>query len=68
MTVAGSLGAFVIMSWLLHHWAVTRTAYVTVIVPVIALVLGNLVRHEPLTPANLAGAALVLVGLLVGMR
>lgn len=68
LTVAGSLGAFVVMSWLLHHWAVTRTAYVTVIVPVIALVLGNLVRHEPLTPANLAGAALVLVGLLVGMR
>jgi O-acetylserine/cysteine efflux transporter len=68
LTVAGSLGAFVIMSWLLHHWPVTRTAYVTVIVPVIALVLGSLVRHEPLTPVNLAGAALVLVGLLVGMH
>jgi drug/metabolite transporter (DMT)-like permease len=68
LTVAGSLGAFVIMAWLLHHWPVTRTAYVTVIVPVIALILGGLVRHEPLTPVNLAGAALVLVGLLVGMR
>jgi probable blue pigment (indigoidine) exporter len=68
LTVAGSLGAFVIMSWLLHHWPVTRTAYVTVIVPVIALGLGALVRHERLTALNLGGAALVLAGLVIGMR
>jgi drug/metabolite transporter (DMT)-like permease len=68
LTIAGSLGAFVIMSWLLHHWPVTRTAYVTVIVPVIALGLGRLIRHEALTPLNLTGAALVLVGLVIGMR
>ena len=68
LTVAGSLGAFVIMSWLLHHWPVTRTAYVTVIVPVIALGLGSLIRAEPLTPLNLLGAALVLLGLVIGMR
>ena len=68
LTVAGSLGAYVIMSWLVNRWSVTRTAYVTVIVPVIALALGALVRHERLAPANVAGAALVLAGLLVGMR
>ena len=68
LTVAGSLGAYVLMSWLLNHWSVTRTAYVTVIVPVIALALGALVRHERLAPANLGGAALVLAGLLIGMR
>ncbi len=68
LTVAGSLGAYVLMSWLLNHWSVTRTAYVTVIVPVIALALGAVVRHERLAPANLGGAALVLAGLLIGMR
>jgi drug/metabolite transporter (DMT)-like permease len=68
LTVGGSLGAYVLMSWLLTHWSVTRTAYVTVIVPVIALALGALVRHERLVPANLGGAALVLAGLLIGMR
>jgi drug/metabolite transporter (DMT)-like permease len=68
LTVAGSLGAYVIMSWLVNHWSVTRTAYVTVIVPVIALALGALVRHERLAPTSLGGAALVLAGLLVGMR
>ncbi|HXI56880.1 MAG TPA: EamA family transporter [Polyangia bacterium] len=68
LTVAGSLGAFVIMSWLVNRWSVTRTSYVTVIVPVIALGLGSVVRHEALTMESLAGTALVLVGLLVGMR
>jgi drug/metabolite transporter (DMT)-like permease len=68
LAVAGSLGAYVIMSWLVHRWSVTRTAYVTVIVPIVALALGALVRHERLTASSFAGAALVLGGLLVGMR
>jgi drug/metabolite transporter (DMT)-like permease len=68
LTVAGSLGAFVIMSWLVNRWPVTRVSYVTVIVPVLALALGRAVRHEPLTALSLAGAALVLAGLLIGMR
>jgi len=68
LTIGGSLGAYVLMSWLINHWSVTRTAYVTVIVPVIALALGAILRHERLTPVSLAGAALVLAGLLVGMR
>ncbi|HEY8926687.1 MAG TPA: hypothetical protein VIU64_20025, partial [Polyangia bacterium] len=49
------------------HWPVTRTAYVSVIVPVIALGLGIAVRGERLTAVSLAGAALVLVGLITGM-
>jgi drug/metabolite transporter (DMT)-like permease len=68
LTVAGSLGAYVLMSWLVNHWPVTRTAYVTVIVPVIALALGRVARHERLTAASFEGTALVLAGLLVGMR
>lgn len=68
LTIAGSLGAYVIMSWLVHAWPVTRTSYVTVIVPVIALALGALVRHERLGPSTVLGAGLVLVGLLIGMR
>jgi drug/metabolite transporter (DMT)-like permease len=39
-----------------------------VIVPVIALGLGAIVRHEPLATASLGGAALILAGLVVGMR
>jgi len=68
LTIAGSLGAYVIMSWLVNRWSVTRTAYVTVVVPVIALGLGSLVRHETLTRLSFAGTALVFVGLFLGMR
>jgi drug/metabolite transporter (DMT)-like permease len=68
LTIAGSLGAFVLMSWLVNHWPVTRISYGTVIVPVIALVLGSAVRREPLTLFGLAGTALVLAGVLAGMR
>lgn len=68
LTIAGSLGAFVIMSWLVHRWVVSRTSYVTVIVPVVALALGNLFRRERLTVFNLVGSVLVLTGLVIGMR
>jgi drug/metabolite transporter (DMT)-like permease len=68
LTIGGSVGAYVIMAWLVGRWSVSRTAYVTVIVPVIALALGAVVRHEPLVPASLGGAALILAGLVLGMR
>jgi drug/metabolite transporter (DMT)-like permease len=68
LTVAGSLGAYVIMAWLVNHWSVTRTAYITVVVPVIALALGSVARHERLTAASFGGAGLVLAGLVIGMR
>jgi drug/metabolite transporter (DMT)-like permease len=68
LTIAGSLGAFVIMSWLVHHWTVTRASYVSVVVPMLALGLGALVHHERLTLVHLAGAALVIAGLVIGMR
>ncbi len=68
LTVAGSMGAFVIFSWLVQHWPVSRSAYVGVIVPMLALALGSLVHHERLTAANLAGSALIIVGVVFGMR
>jgi len=63
LTLAGSVGAFVLMTWLLHHWPVTRVAFISVVTPIVAMLLGALVRHEPLTLASLGGSALVLAGL-----
>jgi drug/metabolite transporter (DMT)-like permease len=68
LTVAGSMGAFVLFSWLVQRWPVSRSAYVSVVIPMIALSLGSLVRHERLTFTMLGGSALVIVGLVVGMR
>jgi drug/metabolite transporter (DMT)-like permease len=65
LTVAGSIGAFVLMAWLVNHWDVTRISFVSVIVPVVALILGAVVRHERLAPTSLLGSALVIVGVLL---
>jgi len=68
LTIAGSMGAFVLMSWLVNHWTLTRVSYISVLVPVIAMGLGSLLHHEPITLTILAGTALVLAGVLIGMR
>lgn len=68
LTVAGSVGAFVLFSWLVKQWPVSRVAFVSVIVPVIALVLGALVRHERVATASLVGTGLVLAGVVIGLR
>ncbi|MGQ0536655.1 MAG: DMT family transporter [Methanobacteriota archaeon] len=66
LTVAGSLGAFVLFSWLVHHWSVTSAAFVTLVVPVIALILGAIYGERP-SLVGLAGAGLVLVGVAVAL-
>lgn len=68
LTLGGSVAAYVTMSWLMSRWPVTRISYVSVIVPIIALALGAVVRHEALGAGSVLGAVLVLGGLLLGMR
>jgi drug/metabolite transporter (DMT)-like permease len=68
LVLAGSLGAFVIFTWLVTHWPVSRAAYIGVVVPVIAVILGSVVRHERLTLGEMGGSVLVIAGLVIGMR
>ena len=68
LTLAGSVGAFVLFAWLINHWPVTRVSFIGVVNPVVALLLGWLVRDERLTLASLGGSALVLVGVIFGLR
>src|SRR5439155_7373539 len=65
--VAGSIGAFVLFAWLLKRWSVTRTSFIAVVIPVVALVLGALVRHESLRASSLIGVILVFAGLALGI-
>jgi len=60
LATVGSIGAFVAFAVLIRHWTASRTAYITVIVPVIAMGLGAAVRGEGLPPRVLAGAAVVI--------
>ncbi|OGF03885.1 MAG: hypothetical protein A2W00_03130 [Candidatus Eisenbacteria bacterium RBG_16_71_46] len=67
LTIAGSVGAFVLFAWLVNHWPVTRISFISVLVPVVALVLGALVKQERLTGASGAGCSLVLAGLMLAI-
>lgn len=67
LVLAGSTGAFAMLAYLLHHWPVTRVAFISVLTPVTALILGAVVRHEPLSPKAMAGTLLVFAGLALGM-
>ena len=67
LTVVGSIGAFVLYAWLVNQWPVTRISFIAVIVPVIATVLGALLRHESITLMSVAGSALVLSGVVLAL-
>lgn len=68
LTLAGSVGAFVLWSWLVGRWPVTRTSYIAVVAPIVAVILGAMVRGEHLAPVSLFGSFLVWIGVVIGMR
>jgi len=68
LTLAGSLGAYVIWTWLVGHWSVTNASYVGVVVPVIAVFLGALVLRETRATETYVGAAIVLVAVITALR
>lgn len=63
LTIAGSVGAFVLYAWLVNHWPLTRISFISVIVPVVALALGVAFRGERLTAFGVLGTLLVFTGL-----
>ena len=68
LAVAGSVGAFVLWAWLINYWDISRTSYMAVVLPMVAVSLGAWVRHERLGAATLLGAAIVLAGVALGLR
>lgn len=62
LVVAGNLGAYALYGWVVTRWNVVRINVIALIIPIIAVALGTLVRHEALGRSAFAGAALVLVG------
>jgi drug/metabolite transporter (DMT)-like permease len=68
LTLAGSLGAYVIWTWLVGHWSVTSASYVGVVVPVIAVILGAIVLQETRSPETYVGAAIVVAAVVVALR
>jgi drug/metabolite transporter (DMT)-like permease len=68
LTIAGSLGAYVLYTWLVQRWPVTNASMVGVVVPVIAVILGAIIKGEQRSPESYVGAAVVLIAVLVALR
>ena len=68
LTIAGSCGAFVLFTWLVTHWSVGNASLVGVIVPIIAVILGGLVKGEQPAPLTYVGAAIIISAVLIALR
>lgn len=68
LTIAGSLGAFVLFSWLVTHWSVTNASLLGVTVPIIAVLLGGFVKGEQPATLTYVGAAIVISAVLIALR
>ena len=68
LILAGSLGAFVLFSWLVTHWSVSNASLVGVTVPIIALILGGVVKGEQPAPLTYLGGAIVIIAILIAVR
>jgi len=63
LSLFGSVFGFALYYYVLKNVEATRTSLITLISPVLALTLGNILNGEALTPSILAGALLILSGL-----
>lgn len=68
LTIAGSLGAFVLFTWLVTHWSVSNASLLGVTVPIIAVILGGIVKGEQPAMLTYVGAAIVISAILIALR
>jgi drug/metabolite transporter (DMT)-like permease len=60
LTLAGSLGAYLLYTWLITQWPLTSVATGTLVIPVLAVALGAAAKGERLTGEAYLGALIVL--------
>lgn len=66
--VVGTGLAFVLMGSLVGRVGATRSAFITYLIPVVALILGVVFRDEIITAMAIAGSGLVILGALLASR
>jgi probable blue pigment (indigoidine) exporter len=68
LSLVGSVLAFLLYFSLLKTWSVMSLSFISVFTPLIALLLGFVFLHEPLTPWKAGGALLILVAVVLANR
>ena len=66
LVVGGSVGVFGLYVFLLGRWTASAASYILLVQPLPTLVYSAILRHEPLTPALLVGAAIMTIGVYIG--
>jgi drug/metabolite transporter (DMT)-like permease len=67
LVVVGSVGLFMLTLYVLARWSASATAYATLAMPVVTVVVAALVLGESVGPPFFVGAGLVLAGVYVGI-
>jgi drug/metabolite transporter (DMT)-like permease len=67
LAIVGSVVAFVAFAWLVNRWPISTVGFIGVVVPIIAVTLGAIVRHERLLARHVLGGVLVLAGVSVAI-
>jgi drug/metabolite transporter (DMT)-like permease len=63
LAVIGSACAFLLFFWLVKRMEVTKVMLISLVTPVLALLLGNLALHEPITWRLGVGSAAIIAGI-----
>jgi len=66
LVIPGTLLTFWLLLFLLRRWPASRVAYQFVLAPIVAILVAAVVLGEPIQPADIAGTALVIVGVWLG--
>lgn len=66
VVVGGSIGVFVLYIVVLKYWEASRGAYLTMLMPPVAVALSSWLDDEPITSSLVVGGALILVGVYIG--
>lgn len=64
--VAATVGLFVLVLVVVQRWTASATAYVFVLMPIVAVLAGALIADEEITFTTLAGGAVVCAGVYLG--
>jgi drug/metabolite transporter (DMT)-like permease len=64
--VAATVALFLCVLIVVQRWTASSTAYIFVLMPVVAVVLGSLVADEPITLTTVLGGGVVCAGVYVG--
>jgi drug/metabolite transporter (DMT)-like permease len=67
VVVIGSVGVFSLLLFVLRRWTASATSYQTVLSPPVTIGMAALLLGEPVSPRLLLGAAIIAVGVYVGV-